>query len=65
MKAQIERIQKDIEYINNCNATPERGITRLTFSVEYQAAVAYVVDELKNIGLGCEILLATVIALAT
>lgn len=50
MKAQIERIQKDIEYINNCNATPERGITRLTFSMEYQAAVAYVVDELKNIG---------------
>ena len=50
MKAQIERIRKDIETINSFNATPEKGITRLTFSEEYQAAVAYVVDELKHIG---------------
>ena len=50
MKAQIKRIQKDIEIINSFNATPEKGITRLTFSKEYQAAVAYVVDELRHIG---------------
>ena len=50
MKVQIERIQKDIKIINNFNATPEKGITRLTFSEEYQAAVGYVVDELKHIG---------------
>ena len=50
MKAQLDRIQTDIEKINSCNATPEKGITRLTFSEEYQAAVAYVVDELRHIG---------------
>ena len=47
MKAQIERIQKDIDIINNFNATPEKGITRP-----------------EDIGLECEVLLATVIALA-
>ena len=50
MAIQIERIQKDIEIINKFNATPEKGITRLTFSEEYQGATAYVVDELKQIG---------------
>ena len=50
MKTQITRIQKDIEIINRFNATPEKGVTRLTFSEPYQAAVAYVVDELKRIG---------------
>jgi allantoate deiminase len=50
MNIQIERIQKDIEVINQCNATPEEGITRLTFSEEYQKAVAYVAKELKRIG---------------
>jgi len=50
MTIQIERIQKDIETINKFNATPEKGITRLTFSEEYQGAVAYVVSELKCIG---------------
>ena len=50
MKVQIERIHKDIERINQFNATPEKGITRLTFSAQYQGALAYVVDELKSIG---------------
>ena len=50
MAIRIERIQKDTEIINKFNATPEKGITRLTFSEEYQGAVAYVVDELKQIG---------------
>jgi allantoate deiminase len=50
MAVQIERIQKDIEFINTFNATPERGITRQTFSEEYQAAVAYVVHELQQVG---------------
>ncbi len=50
MSYQIERIQKDIDYINTCNATPDKGITRLTFSEEYQAAIAYVVGELKQVG---------------
>lgn len=50
MSIQIQRIQKDIEIINKFNATPEEGITRLTFSEEYQEAIAYVVEELKRIG---------------
>lgn len=50
IEAQIERIQKDIEAINAFNATPEKGITRLTFSKEYEGARCYVVEELKKIG---------------
>jgi allantoate deiminase len=50
MKVQIKRIKKDIEIINSFNATPERGITRLTFSKEYGEARSYIVDELKRIG---------------
>ena len=50
MEVQIKRIEKDIETINSFNATPERGITRLTFSKEYGEARSYIVDELKKIG---------------
>ncbi len=50
MTIRINRIQSDIEAINAFNATPANGITRLTFSPEYQGAAAYVVDELTRIG---------------
>jgi hydantoinase/carbamoylase family amidase len=50
MAVQIERIQKDIGIINGFNATPENGVTRLTFSKEYQGAIEYVVEELKHVG---------------
>ena len=50
MAIQIERIQNDIEIINQFNATPDRGVTRLTFSEEYRAAVSHVVGELNNLG---------------
>ena len=50
MAVQTERIQNDIRTINDFNATPEKGVTRQTFSKEYQGAVAYVVEELQNIG---------------
>jgi len=46
----MKRIQKDIESINAFNASPGSGITRQTFSKEYQGAAAYVLDELKKIG---------------
>jgi len=52
MAVHIKRIQKDIEFINTFNASPEKGITRQTFSEEHQQAVAYVVDELMQIGAG-------------
>ena len=50
MTIQIERIQSDIEKINSFTSTPENGITRQTFSPEYQGATAYLVEELKKVG---------------
>ena len=50
MQIQIERIQRDIDIIGAFNSTPEKGITRLTFSEQYQGAIGYVIDELKHIG---------------
>ena len=50
MIIQKERIQKDLEAINAFNATPGKGITRFTFTKEYQGALSYVVEELHRIG---------------
>jgi allantoate deiminase len=50
MEVQSNRIRKDIEVINSFNATPERGVTRFTFSEPYMAARSYVVEELRRIG---------------
>jgi len=45
-----ERIRKDIENINAFNATPGKGITRQTFTAEYQGALGYVVDQFNQFG---------------
>jgi len=45
-----ERIRRDIENINAFNATPGNGITRQTFTVEYQSAVNYVLDQFSQFG---------------
>jgi allantoate deiminase len=50
MKVQKDRIQKDLEAINAFNATPGKGITRFTFTKEYQGALSYVVEEFHRIG---------------
>lgn len=50
MEVQIRRIERDIETINSFNASPGRGITRLTFSKEYGEARSYIVEELRRIG---------------
>jgi len=50
MRIQKERIQKDLEAINAFNATPGKGITRFTFTKEYQGSFSYVVEELHRIG---------------
>jgi allantoate deiminase len=50
MDVRGDRIQNDIERINSFNATPEKGVTRLTFSPEYEGARAYVLQEMKKIG---------------
>lgn len=58
MRDHLNRIRLDIEAINAFNATPGNGITRPTFSPEYQGATAYVVNELKKIGAEVSICLA-------
>jgi len=45
-----ERIRRDIENINAFNATPGNGITRQTFTAEYQGAVNYVLDQFSQFG---------------
>jgi len=50
MNINIERIRRDIEIIIAFNATPGKGITRQTFSAEYQGALNYVIDQLNKFG---------------
>jgi allantoate deiminase len=50
MAVNIERIRKDIKNINAFTATPGQGITRLTFSAEYQGALNYVLDQFNQWG---------------
>ena len=50
LSVQTGRIRRDLEAINAFNATPDQGVTRLTFSLEHQGAVAYVAQELERIG---------------
>ena len=50
MTINIERIRRDIEKINAFNATPGKGITRLTFSAQYQGALNYVLDQFNQFG---------------
>jgi len=45
-----DRIRWDIDTINAFNTTPGKGITRQTFSVEYQGALNYVIDQLNQFG---------------
>ena len=45
-----DRIRRDIENINAFNATPGKGITRLTFTAEYQSALNYVIDQFDQFG---------------
>lgn len=48
MGIKIERIARDLDIINSFNATPDKGITRFTFSEPYMRARAYVIAELKK-----------------
>lgn len=50
MEVNIKRIQRDMDVINSFNSTPEKGVTRLTFSREFNGAVKYIVGELDAIG---------------
>jgi allantoate deiminase len=50
MEVQIDRIRRDLETLNSYNATPGKGVTRLTFSEEYERARTYLIQELRKIG---------------
>jgi allantoate deiminase len=50
MTINTERIRRDVEKINAFNATPDKGITRQTFSAEYQGALNYVIDQFNQFG---------------
>lgn len=50
MSIKIDRIRRDIENINSFNASPGKGITRQTFTAEYQGAVNYVIDQFDQFG---------------
>jgi allantoate deiminase len=53
MKIRKDRIQKDLEAINAFDATPGKGVTRYTFSKEYQGALSYGVEDRRRIGVKC------------
>ena len=50
MGIKIERIARDLDIINSFTATPDKGITRFTFSEPYMRARAYVSEELRKMG---------------
>jgi len=51
MDTKLDRIQKDIEGLAQFNATPERGLTRFSFSREDRDAREYIKAEMLKAGL--------------
>jgi allantoate deiminase len=51
MWAKLDRIQRDIEELAKCNATPGRGLTRFSLTPEDRAARGYLKQEMENCGL--------------
>ncbi len=51
MNINLERIVKDIETLATFNATPGKGVTRLSFTKEDRQAREYIKEEMKSIGL--------------
>lgn len=51
MKINLNRIKKDIETLATFNATPNNGITRLSFTKEDKMARNYIKEEMHKIGL--------------
>jgi len=51
MKTKLERIQQDLENLQQFNATPEKGLTRFSLTEEDRGAREYLRNELKKLGL--------------
>ncbi len=47
----LNRVIKDIETLSSFNATPENGVTRLSFTKEDKMAREYIREQMKNAGL--------------
>jgi len=51
MQSKLVRIKKDIEELAKFNSTPEKGLTRFSFTNEDKKAREYLANEMKVIGL--------------
>lgn len=51
MKTSLERIQNDIEQLSNFNATPGKGLTRMSFTKEDRGAREYIKEQMVLAGL--------------
>ncbi len=49
MKTNLDRIKKDIEILSEFNATPEKGLTRFSFTKEDRQVREYLKEELKKL----------------
>jgi hydantoinase/carbamoylase family amidase len=51
METRLERIVKDIETISKFNGTPDKGVTRFTYSDEDKLARDYLLKEMRDLNL--------------
>jgi len=51
MRVNVERIQRDIENLSSFNASPGKGMTRLSFTKEDKEAREHIKNQMKKIGL--------------
>lgn len=51
MITSVERIQNDIEQLSKFNATPGKGLTRMSFTKEDRGAREYIKEQMKQAGL--------------
>ena len=55
MKVNIDRIEKDMDFITSISASPGKGCTRLSFSKEDEKVRKYIISELEKIGANIKI----------
>lgn len=51
MKTSLDRIKNDIEQLSKFNATPGKGLTRMTFTEEDRGAREYIKEQMRQAGL--------------
>ncbi|WP_255416534.1 Zn-dependent hydrolase [Halanaerobium sp. MA284_MarDTE_T2] len=48
----LKRLKNSLEKINSFNSTPEKGISRLSFSSEYEQSLKYLISEMEKLDMG-------------